>query len=480
MPSGSAAVSAARSSTACPGRCLRRRRAPCEAKVEVTATHGTAGQRPRHRELTIGGTDHGQAMLRFTATATGDELLAEQPAHFWWPGPRLFTPSRQRLPPAGAAVPRLRRTSAVRPRPAPARAARPEGHRPRPGAAQRRGDASRSCCRTAATACCGTARPSAGSSSPTTAPAGWPTAPARSTTGSPPGTPAEVLRRYADATGHVPELPEWASGFWQSKLRYRTQDELLGWPASTAAAACRCRSSWSTSSTGPHLGDWQFDPAEWPDPAADGRRAARHGRQADGVGLALGRPLSRELRRCCGTAGPADRHRVRARSPRPTGRTRASPRPCTSPSTTPPTRGPGSSSGARSGTTTCALRHRRVVARRLRAGAEARAIQANLRYHAGPGLEVGNMYPRENARTFSEGMAGRQDAADGQPDAAPRGRAASGTARRCGPATSPPLRHPARADPRRAERRDQRHPVVDHRHRRLPRRRPGSTRSTAS
>ena len=24
-----------------------------------------------------------------------------------------------------------------------------------------------------------------------------------------------------------------------------------------------------------HLGDWKFDPAEWPDPAGDGRRAAR-------------------------------------------------------------------------------------------------------------------------------------------------------------------------------------------------------------
>jgi alpha-D-xyloside xylohydrolase len=35
---------------------------------------------------------------------------------------------------------------------------------------------------------------------------------------------------------------------------------------------------------------------------------------------------------------------------------------------------------------------------------------ANLRYHAGPGLEVGNLYPRENARTFAEGMA-----AEGQP-----------------------------------------------------------------
>src|ERR1700730_11967427 len=39
-------------------------------------------------------------------------------------------------------------------------------------------------------------------------------------------TPADILARYAEATGHAPVLPSWASGFWQSKLRYRDQDEL--------------------------------------------------------------------------------------------------------------------------------------------------------------------------------------------------------------------------------------------------------------
>ena len=33
------------------------------------------------------------------------------------------------------------------------------------------------------------------------------------------GTPASILSRYADVTGHVPLLPEWATGFWQSKCR---------------------------------------------------------------------------------------------------------------------------------------------------------------------------------------------------------------------------------------------------------------------
>jgi len=40
-------------------------------------------------------------------------------------------------------------------------------------------------------------------------------------------TPREILKKYSDLTGKVPMLPEWAAGFWQCKLRYRTQEELL-------------------------------------------------------------------------------------------------------------------------------------------------------------------------------------------------------------------------------------------------------------
>ncbi|UYQ65001.1 TIM-barrel domain-containing protein [Streptomyces peucetius] len=81
-------------------------------------------------------------------------------------------------------------------------------------------------------------------------------------------TPAEILARYADATGHAPELPHWASGFWQSKLRYRDQDELLavarehhrrGLPLSVIAADYF---HW------PAMGDHRFDDSEWPDPRA--------------------------------------------------------------------------------------------------------------------------------------------------------------------------------------------------------------------
>lgn len=80
--------------------------------------------------------------------------------------------------------------------------------------------------------------------------------------------PADIMSRYADAVGHAPELPEWASGFWQCKLRYLDQEELLG-----VAREYRRRElplsvivtdffHWTA------MGDYRFDPEEYPDPAA--------------------------------------------------------------------------------------------------------------------------------------------------------------------------------------------------------------------
>ncbi len=79
---------------------------------------------------------------------------------------------------------------------------------------------------------------------------------------------AEILRRYADVTGHSPVMPAWATGFWQCKLRYETQDELMavareykrrGLPLSIIVSDFF---NWS------HMGEWRFDPKCWPDPAA--------------------------------------------------------------------------------------------------------------------------------------------------------------------------------------------------------------------
>lgn len=40
-------------------------------------------------------------------------------------------------------------------------------------------------------------------------------------------TPAQIVEAYAEVTGKVPMMPEYGLGFWQCKLRYQTQDELL-------------------------------------------------------------------------------------------------------------------------------------------------------------------------------------------------------------------------------------------------------------
>jgi len=80
------------------------------------------------------------------------------------------------------------------------------------------------------------------------------------------GTPKDIVQKYTDLTGKPPMLPEWAAGFWQSRLRYRTQEELLsvareyknrGLPLSVIIIDFF---HW------PAQGDWKFDSKYWPDP----------------------------------------------------------------------------------------------------------------------------------------------------------------------------------------------------------------------
>ena len=81
-------------------------------------------------------------------------------------------------------------------------------------------------------------------------------------------SPAEIEEAYAAVAGTVPMMPEWAMGFWQCKLRYQTQEELLnvareykkrGLPISVIVIDYF---HW------PLQGDWKFDPKYWPDPDA--------------------------------------------------------------------------------------------------------------------------------------------------------------------------------------------------------------------
>lgn len=80
--------------------------------------------------------------------------------------------------------------------------------------------------------------------------------------------PADILQDYGALTGTPPAMPDWALGFWQCKLRYRTQDEVL-----SVAREYKQRGlpidclvidffHWTK------MGEWRFNAEEFPDPSA--------------------------------------------------------------------------------------------------------------------------------------------------------------------------------------------------------------------
>ncbi|GAB3543502.1 alpha-D-xyloside xylohydrolase [Actinopolyspora lacussalsi] len=207
-------------------------------------------------------------MLRFVDANDGGELLAEQPAHFWWPGPRLYgssSGSSRRmeqcfraydgeriyglgqhthglLDQKGTVLDLVQRNAEVSiPFLLSSRGYGFLWNNPAVGRVEFAHNGTR-----------------------------WVADSTRQldywvTTGR---TPADLLGNYTEVTGRPPMLPEWAAGFWQSKLRYRSQEELLevvreyrrrGLPLSVIV---------SDFFHWPHLGEWKFDPAEYPDPAA--------------------------------------------------------------------------------------------------------------------------------------------------------------------------------------------------------------------
>jgi alpha-D-xyloside xylohydrolase len=81
-------------------------------------------------------------------------------------------------------------------------------------------------------------------------------------------TPNEIVESYADVTGKVPMMPEYGLGFWQCKLRYYNQEQLL-----EVAREYKRRNlpidvivcdffHW------PKMGDFRFDEEFFPDPEA--------------------------------------------------------------------------------------------------------------------------------------------------------------------------------------------------------------------
>jgi len=371
-----------------------------DGDVAVEIADGTAAARLRSGRLTVEITPEG--LLRFTRTDGGEELLAEEVLHFWWPGPRLFTATgngyhriEQRfraydgeriyglgqhqhglLDQKGAVIDLVQRNAEVTiPFLLSSRGYGLLWNSPAVGRVELAGNGTR-----------------------------WVADSARQidywVTAGP--EPRSILHNYAEATGHAPMLPEWASGFWQSKLRYRTQDELLevarehcrrGLPLSVIVADFF---HWS------HLGDWRFDPAEWPDP-----QAMLCELQQMGVRLMVSvwpsvSPLSENY------AEMARRGLFIATEQGP------------------PVHADWADKGVDAHVQVSFYDATNAEARRFiweqvrehyySLGVRVWWLDAcepelkpgtpqNLLYRAGPGLEVANLYPRENARAFAEGMA---------------------------------------------------------------------------
>ncbi len=216
------------------------------------------------------------------------------------------------------------------------------------------------------------------------------------------GSPARVLSRYAAATGYAPPLPRWASGFWQCKLRYRSQEELLEVAREYKRRGLQLSVIVSDFFHWTAMGDYAFDPAEYPDPKAMMREL-----DAMGVRLMVSiwptiSPLSRnyaslrEEGMLVGTEQGVEFHATirdkKMEVPMPIA---------FYDSTNPRTR----------------ERIWSIVKRNyFDLGVRVWWLDAcepeinpchpgNLSFHAGPGAEVACIYPRDNARLYAEGMA---------------------------------------------------------------------------
>ena len=90
-------------------------------------------------------------------------------------------------------------------------------------------------------------------------------------------TPREILKNYTAVTGRAPEFPENALGLWQSKLRYRTQEEVLEVAAEYHRRGIPLDVIVIDFFHWVRQGDWRFDPVYWPDPAAMVRQLRAYG-----------------------------------------------------------------------------------------------------------------------------------------------------------------------------------------------------------
>ncbi|SHN42624.1 glycoside hydrolase family 31 protein [Cryptosporangium aurantiacum] len=344
-------------------------------------------------------------VVRFVRTSTGEELLAEEREHFWWPGARVFYGNRSgagevhqqfkaypgerlygmgqrthgRLDHKGLALDLVQRNAEVSiPFVLSNRGYGFLWNNPAVGRVEFADNVTR-----------WTASQARGIDY-------WMTA----------GSPAAILARYADATGHAPRLPSWASGFWQCKLRYRNQEELLSVAREHKRRGLPLEVIVTDFFHWTAMGDYKFDPAEYPDPAAMMAELSDLGvRLMVSIWPTIS-PLSenyetlRDGGMLVGTDQGAEFHAtIRDKG-------MAVPMPIAFHDPTNPRTREFLWSVAKKNYFDLGVRVWWLDAcePELNPG-----HPANLAFHAGPGAEVANIYPRETARMFAEGMAAAGD-----------------------------------------------------------------------
>lgn len=78
-------------------------------------------------------------------------------------------------------------------------------------------------------------------------------------------TPAEITENYTEITGRAENLPEWAAGFWQSRLRYENQDTVLQVAEEYQKRGIPLDVLVIDYFHWPRQGEWKFDEEYWPD-----------------------------------------------------------------------------------------------------------------------------------------------------------------------------------------------------------------------
>ncbi len=80
------------------------------------------------------------------------------------------------------------------------------------------------------------------------------------------GEPKQVCETLSDLTGHAPKIPNWALGFWQSRLRYETQDDVLKVAQKYKDLNIRLSVIVIDYFHWTEQGDYKFDPQYWQNP----------------------------------------------------------------------------------------------------------------------------------------------------------------------------------------------------------------------